>query len=122
MLGSAESNNMIVVGFSGHGADYRRPELPVPAKARWGDSGTMLSLDGLYRRLQKCPAALKLLLIDACRNKPLRPGQKGQDVQENARQFATDAEHQRPRGILLLSSCARARSRWRKRISATACS
>src|SRR5262249_14443078 len=36
------------------------------------NSRTLLSLDEIYRPLEKCPANLRLLMADACRNDPFQ--------------------------------------------------
>ena len=59
----------------------------------------------MYESLQQSPAALKLLLVDACRNDPRVDGERTLKPTEGTRQFAASLE-QPPRGILLMTSCA----------------
>ena len=37
----------------------------------------MICVETLYERLAKCPAALKVVLVDACRDDPRPGGDKG---------------------------------------------
>ena len=53
--------------------NLRREEVCIfcPADADLKDRETLISLNQVYKDLEKCPAAVKLLLVDACRNDPL---------------------------------------------------
>lgn len=106
VLGLVEREDLVVVAFSGHGVHIDTKSFLCPTEARLTEPGTLISLDTVYERLNKCPAALKLLLVDACRNDPRVGGQKslGKPT-EVIKQFASSLEHP-PEGILLLSSCA----------------
>jgi tetratricopeptide (TPR) repeat protein len=105
VLGLVERDDLIVVGFSGHGVHIDGKSYLCPTETRLGDAHTMVSLDGVYERLQKCPAAFKLLLVDACRNDPRVGGQKSLTPTAQTSGFAASLERP-PEGILLLSSCA----------------
>jgi formylglycine-generating enzyme required for sulfatase activity len=106
VLRLAERRDLVVVGFSGHGVHYAGKSYLCPSEARLGDPSTMVPLDWLYQELKKCRADLKLLLIDACRNDPRVGGQRSLSPAPETRQFATSTLEERPRGILLLASCA----------------
>lgn len=105
VLNLVEPGDLIVVGFSGHGVHIEGKSYLCPAETRLDEPATMVPLDAVYERLKQCPAALKLLLVDACRNDPRQGGQRSLKPTEGAKQFARSLE-QLPEGILLLSSCA----------------
>lgn len=104
ILGLAEQNDAVLIAFSGHGMHLGGKSYLCPAEARLHDPGTLIPVDAIYARLQKCPAALKLFLVDACRNDPRQEGQRSFAAADDNRQFAQSLEP--PQGILLLSSCA----------------
>src|SRR5262245_30192264 len=73
LLRNRNREDTILVAFAGHGVQFR-DEAEVyfcPADARLGDKATLVSLSEVYRELQRCPARVKVLLADACRNDPL---------------------------------------------------
>jgi formylglycine-generating enzyme required for sulfatase activity len=105
ILGLVEREDMIVVGFSGHGVCLDGKSYLCPSEARLGDMESLVSLDTVYAQLQDCPAAFKLLLVDACRNDPRPSGQKSLLPDAGTRQFSQALERP-PEGILLLSSCS----------------
>ena len=63
------------MALAGHGVQFRDSEASesyfCPADARLGDRSSLISLTEIHRALEKCRAAFKLLLVDACRNDPL---------------------------------------------------
>jgi len=105
VLGLVERDDLVVVAFSGHGVHFGGKSYLCPLEARLGEPETLVSMDVVYRRLRECDAALKLLLVDACREDPRPAGPKSQGPYEGTKQFAAELERP-PRGILLLSSCA----------------
>lgn len=105
VLGLVEPGDLVLVAFSGHGVHLDGKSYLCPTETRLGDPGTLISLDGVYGRLARCRASLKLLVVDACRNDPRPRGVRGLAAPANARQFAASLQRP-PQGILLLSSCA----------------
>ncbi len=105
ILGLVEKNDLVVVGFSGHGVHMDGKSYLCPTEADLTDPKTLVSLDDVYGRLEKCPAALKLCMVDACRDDPRAGGQKSMRAMEDAKQFAESLQRP-PKGILLLTSCA----------------
>ena len=105
VLGLVEQDDLILVAFSGHGVHRDGKSYLCPSETRLADPATMISLDAVYERLQKCRAALKLLLVDACRNDPRVAGERNLGAAEDVQQFARSLERP-PEGILLLTSCA----------------
>ena len=100
----------LVVAFSGHGVHLNKASYFCPADANLvNPSETLVPLDMAYRMMDSCGAQVKVLLVDACRNDPLRPGDKGaEDTAKAAGLRALTIEHEViPEGIVLLSSCKR---------------
>ena len=106
VLGMAEKDDLVIVGFSGHGLELEGKSYICPADAKKGNlAETIISLDSIYAQLGKSQAALKLLLVDACHNDllPLGPRPGGELLPPSLRNFA--AEQRPPEGIVLLASC-----------------
>lgn len=105
VLDVAGADDLVVVGFSGHGVCLDGISYLCPNEARLDDTvATLISLDDVYKRLSKCRAALKLMLVDACRNDPRTKGQKSFMSSAQSKAFALQLEKP-PRGVLLLTSC-----------------
>lgn len=105
VLRLVERDDLLVVAFSGHGVHREGKSYLCPAETRLDDPKTMVPLNEVYKRLENCQAALKLLLVDACRNDPRPGGQRSLTPTEGTRQFAASLDRP-PEGILLLASCA----------------
>ncbi len=105
MLGLVAKDDLLVVGFSGHGIQIRGKSYLCPADTELNVPDSMVPLDRVYDQLDHCAAALKLVLVDACRNDPRQAGQKGVLPSEGVKQFAASLERP-PKGILMLTSCA----------------
>jgi len=104
ILGLVEEKDAVLIAFSGHGLQLKGKSYLCPAEARLDDPASLVEVYLLYQRLEKCPAALKLFLIDACRNDPRPDGERSFTPTEGTRQFAESIEKP-PQGILLLTSC-----------------
>lgn len=107
ILGLVERGDLVVVSFCGHGfyrageswlcpreADLARPEE------------TMVSLKSVYERLDTSKAALKLVMLDACRNDFNPAGQKSARATKGVNRSFVEALQSPPQGILLMTSCA----------------
>ena len=71
-------NDRLVVAFSGHGVHLNKASYFCPADANLANPGdTLVPLDKVYQKMDSCGAQVKVLLVDACRNDPFRPGDKG---------------------------------------------
>ena len=77
ILGLVERGDLVVVSFCGHGL-YRAGESWLcPREADLAKpQETMVSLKAVYERLSTSKAALKLVMLDACRNDINPAGQK----------------------------------------------
>ena len=105
VLKMVDREDLLVVAFSGHGAHIDGKSYLCPLDARLSDPLTMIPLDGIYQRLQECPAALKVLLVDACRDDPRPGGSRSAGPAPQSRELAESLERP-PRGIYCLTSCA----------------
>ena len=108
LLRMVRPGDMILVGFSGHGVTdpNDRQSYLCPADADLDKPAeTMLSLDGLYQRLNKCPADFKLMIVDACRNFPQRPGKRSARSPSAANKDFLESLDSPPRGLMLITSC-----------------
>jgi formylglycine-generating enzyme required for sulfatase activity len=111
VLDAVERGDLVVVGFSGHGVHLNGKSYLCPEEARLEEPATLISLEGVYEKLQRCSASFKLLLVDACRNDPRPGGTKSLTPTAQSRQFAQSLDHP-PEGILLLTSCAPGQISW----------
>ncbi len=111
----ADAGDLIVVALSGHGARIGGKSYFCPMDARPDDpEGSMIPIEDLYAQLEKCPARLKMVFIDACRNnylpveaKPLVEQQKSIDG------FAKSlSDGDLPEGVVLLASCTSGERSW----------
>ena len=105
VLSLVQPKDLLVVAFSGHGVHLDGKSYLCPTETRLGSPETMIALDGIYDRLDKCPAAMKLLLVDACRNDPRLQGQRSAVPLRGAGSLGLTLDPP-PQGILLLTSCA----------------
>jgi tetratricopeptide (TPR) repeat protein len=106
VLSIVEPGDTIIVGFSGHGVHVEGKSYLCPADARFDDAqNTMVPLNKVYDALAACPATLKLLMVDACRNDPRLGGERSLDPQASIRGFGESLERP-PEGITLLASCS----------------
>src|SRR5262245_60718937 len=73
LLGNRAKEDTILIAFAGHGVQFSKEEESYfcPADARLGERSTLISLSEVYKELERCPARVKVLLADACRNDPL---------------------------------------------------
>ena len=105
VLGIVRPGDLVIVGFSGHGLQVEDKSYLCPSDTRLDKlTGTMIPLDDIYDRLSKCPAALKLLLVDACRNDAVPAGRRSVAIARSLGEFS-GATRRPPTGILLFTSC-----------------
>ena len=108
LLHSRRREDMVLVAFAGHGVQFRGDDEAYfcPADARLADKATLVSLSEVYRELKKCPAGVKVLLVDACRNDPLADQSRARStVQLESSNRPTIAEP--PAGVVALFSCSK---------------
>jgi formylglycine-generating enzyme required for sulfatase activity len=105
VLGLAREGDLMIVGFSGHGVQLEGKSYFCPMDARLDKlSSTTIALDGVYDRLSKCKATLRLLLVDACRNDLVPVGRRSVAISRSLNEFG-GASEKPPEGILFLASC-----------------
>ncbi|MEQ8791501.1 MAG: SUMF1/EgtB/PvdO family nonheme iron enzyme [Pirellulaceae bacterium] len=105
VLGLAEPGDVVLLAFSGHGVHLDGKSYLCPTQANLAKPDeTMVPVDMFYQQLRTCPADLKLMLVDACRDDPRPPGRRSATPLPDKQQFNTSFERP-PEGIVLLSSC-----------------
>jgi formylglycine-generating enzyme required for sulfatase activity len=113
VINSAEADDLLVVGFSGHGVSVAGKSYLCPSDAALGDPTTLVSLDGVYEQLRNCAARLKLVVVDACRNDPTLGGGRSFSATEGTKQLARSLQALKlPEGVVLLNSCAPGEISW----------
>ena len=77
LLQRCRTQDMVLVVLTGHGRQLRGDDEPffLPCDAALGDATSCLSIIELYEELASCAASYKLLLVDACRDDTLAPGE-----------------------------------------------
>ena len=107
VLGLLEKDDLVVVAFSGHGVTLEGKSYFCPTDASLKEpQQTMISVETFYQRLEKSQAALKVMMVDACRNDPRVSGARSVRAAKESSVPFFDALQRPPRGILLLTSCA----------------
>jgi tetratricopeptide (TPR) repeat protein len=73
LLQGRAAGDTVLVAFAGHGVQFRDDPVNYfcPTDGRLDDKQTLLSLQDVSAELERCPAGVKVLLVDACRNDPL---------------------------------------------------
>lgn len=103
ILGLIEPGDLVVIAFSGHGVHVGGKSYLCPTDGRLAEPDTLLALDDVYEQVKRCRAALKLLVVDACRNDPT--SEVARTLQQQTNEFNRSLDRL-PEGIVLLSSCA----------------
>ena len=105
LLRDRNKNDGVLVAMAGHGVYLSDTEQSCfcPLDARLDDRNTLVPMDEVYRQLESCPAGVKLLLYDACRNSPLRLASRGLDL---IGQEEVALVQPPPRGIAAFFSCS----------------
>jgi tetratricopeptide (TPR) repeat protein len=105
VLGFVEPDDLVLVAFSGHGVHVDGKTYLCPTEADVDRPDTLVAVDDVYQKLQKCRASLKLLIVDACRNDPRPPGRRSATPKQDLTRLGQSFQ-QPPQGIVLLASCA----------------
>jgi formylglycine-generating enzyme required for sulfatase activity len=113
VLNLADANDLLIVALSGHGVSLDGKSYFCPNDATLDDPATLISLDTLYERLDKCAARFKLILVDACRNDPRLGRAKTFSATDGTRELARSLQEIKlPQGVVLLNSCAPGEISW----------
>jgi TPR repeat protein len=103
MLGKCKRKDLVVVAFAGHGLQFDKDAdcyfCPRDAKPFADQTGTLISLDGVYKALDRCGAGAKVLLADCCRIDPA--GGRGRDVANDV------LDKNPPKGVYAFFSCSK---------------
>lgn len=108
LLSEVKPSDTLLLAFSGHGVQFEGDEDSYfcPSDADLTDRSTLIPLAALYKELQQCPAGVKVLLVDACRNEPVSKIGKSRrvvDLETLERQRLPEP----PGGVAALFSCSR---------------
>lgn len=97
----ANPDDIVVVAFSGHGIHLDGVSYLCPSDAHLNGTTSLVSINDVYARMEKCSASEKVLIIDACRDEPIVPGFKSsQPLDKLSLEILSP-----PRGLVVLSSC-----------------
>ena len=111
----AAEGDLVIVALSGHGAMIGGKSYFCPSDARPDDpDDTLIRIDELYEKLEKCPARLKMVFIDACRDKFLPVESRSlTDQAKSINGFAKSLSGgDLPEGMVLLASCTSGERSW----------
>jgi uncharacterized caspase-like protein len=106
-----EKKDLLLVALSGHG--HQSPKGPAsfcPYKAESNDEKSMLPVDEVVKEMAGSAAAMKVLLVDACRDDP-----NGARAASGKREFGDGFESvtsATPPGLITYYSCARGERSW----------
>jgi TPR repeat protein len=72
VLKKAGKDDSVLIALSGHGLQFDKDAYfcPSDAKPFAEEHQTLIALDGIYKQMDQSVAAVKMLLVDACRNDP----------------------------------------------------
>ena len=115
VLKLAEKDDVLLLGFSGHGVHLDGKSYLCPSDAVLDDPESLVSMEKVYDRLKRCRAAFRVVLVDACRNDPRPGGTRSFKATEGSRQFAESLETRPPEGLLLFNSCAPGEISWEEK-------
>jgi len=102
VLKRANKNDLVIVAFGGRGAQREGKSYLYPVDAQPDDLATLISVEAIQSQLGECPAAVKLLVLDASRQ-DLSPGGR-QPPAPGRLDFSRPIE-QPPEGVMTLCSC-----------------
>jgi hypothetical protein len=109
LLDGMERSDTLIVAFAGHGVQFQGENknyfCPSDADLDDKERKRLIPLSDLYDRLDKCQAARKLLLVDACRNDPQSQLSRSRSSVELESITRPQAELV-PKGIVALFSCS----------------
>jgi formylglycine-generating enzyme required for sulfatase activity len=105
VLKVAGPDDTVIVSFSGHGIHIDGKSYFCPSEADdESPDETMIAVDDIYKKFESCPAALKLMVVDACRDDPRPPSRKSAKPDDHLKNFG-GAFQKPPDGLVVLSSC-----------------
>mgnify|MGYP006272706441 CR=1 FL=1 len=106
LLGIAGPGDVVLFSFSGHGVHVDGTSYLCPTEADLDrPEQTLIPVDEVFRRLNESSAAMKVVVVDACRNDPRLPGARDADGRERLLDGFSRSLQDPPAGLVLLSSC-----------------
>ena len=108
ILEGRTKDDVVVIAFAGHGVQFKDEDenFFCPMDAKLTDRSTLISLKEIQASLEKCPAALKVLLVDACRNDPQTQNSRARPEVKLESETRPPAEVP-PEGIAAFYSCSK---------------
>lgn len=96
-----------VVLLSGHGVQFRGKDTSYfcPMDARLEKPETLVEIQEVYRKLEKCPAGFKLLIADCCRNDPQSDFSRAR-AEVNLESVTRPQRAKPPGGVAAFFSCS----------------
>ncbi len=102
----AEEGDVILLAYSGHGVERRGQGYLCPQDAKIDSAGeSLIPVDWIYTRLGKSKAALRLMVVDACREELDPNSTRGADDVAEANKRFVKQLNSVPKGTVLLNSC-----------------
>lgn len=107
LLRDREEGDTILVALSGHGVQFKDDDQNYfcPMDAKLNDRDTLVALGDMYADLEKCPANVKLMLVDACRNDPRSDFSRARDTVK-LESVTRPQEKLPPGGLIAFFSCS----------------
>ena len=112
LLGLVKEGDMVLLSFSGHGLQVGGENFLCPVDGELNKPESMIPTDAIYEMLKGCPASLKVMLVDACRNDPFPGGGRNLGANPAANAWLEELKNEPPEGIVLLNSCAPGEISW----------
>jgi formylglycine-generating enzyme required for sulfatase activity len=108
LLREVGAGDSLLVALSGHGVQYEAggDSYFCPADADLTDRASLIPLGAVYQSLAASQAAVKVLLVDACRNDPLSSLARSRRVVD-LETLSRQPQREPPGGIAALFSCSR---------------
>lgn len=106
LLSLVGPDDVVLFSYSGHGVHVDGKSYLCPTEADLDrPAETLIPVDSVFQQLRECAAAMKVVVVDACRNDPRLPGARDAGGRERLVDgFSRTLEHP-PEGLVLLSSC-----------------
>lgn len=105
LLGIAPAD-VVLFAFSGHGVHVDGKSYLCPTEADLDrPEQTLIPVDDVFRLLNECSAAMKVVVVDACRNDPRLPEARDAGGRERLLDGFLRSLQDPPEGLVLLSSC-----------------
>lgn len=107
-LSLPQKGDTVVVALAGHGVQFKgdSEHYFCPVDADLANKSNLISVNDLYKALEKCRADIRLLFVDACRNDPLT-GKTPRSVSDNVVSKTRPAIAAPPGGVAAFFSCSK---------------